>query len=176
MDRLPALTIGSLAETDPLAVETLLDLAFGADRRQRTAYRLRAGAEAIDTLSFAARDGERGLLGSIQCWPVAHHGDDGVVTPLVLVGPVAVFPAAQRGGIGGRLMTAMLEAAGEAAMMLIGDPEYYGRYGFSAERTGGWRLPGPFEPRRLLARGWVPASGGEVVPATALPLPAARAV
>ena len=36
---------------------------------------------------------------------------------------------------------------------MIGDPEYYGRFwGFSDEHTGGWNLPGPFEPRRLLAR------------------------
>jgi predicted N-acetyltransferase YhbS len=35
---------------------------------------------------------------------------------------------------------------------MIGDPEYYGRFfGFSAEATGQWRLPGPVEMRRLLA-------------------------
>jgi predicted N-acetyltransferase YhbS len=37
-------------------------------------------------------------------------------------------------------------------LMMIGDPEYYGRFwGFSAEGTGGWDAPGPFERRRLLA-------------------------
>ena len=31
-------------------------------------------------------------------------------------------------------------------MMLVGDPEYYGRFwGFSADATAGWRLPGPVE-------------------------------
>ena len=64
------------------------------------------------------------------------------------------------GGIGRALMEHMLAALpgcaaeGCDALMLIGDPEYYGRFfGFTAERTGGWRLPGPFEPRRLLSRG-----------------------
>ena len=52
------------------------------------------------------------------------------------------------------------------ALMLIGDPEYYGRFfGFTAERTGGWRLPGPFEPRRLLALGSeVPGGSGAIEP------------
>jgi predicted N-acetyltransferase YhbS len=37
--------------------------------------------------------------------------------------------------------------------VMIGDPEYYGRFwGFSAEPTAGWILPGPWEPHRLLAR------------------------
>ena len=37
--------------------------------------------------------------------------------------------------------------------MMIGDPEYYGRFfGFKADATGEWDLPGPFEKRRLLAR------------------------
>ncbi|WP_163500483.1 GNAT family N-acetyltransferase, partial [Escherichia coli] len=77
--------------------------------------------------------------------------------PMVMVGPVAVQPDRQQGGIGRMLMERALEAAetaavpGADALMLIGDPEYYARFfDFSAERTGGWRLPGPFEPRRLL--------------------------
>ena len=53
-------------------------------------------------------------------------------------------------------------------MMLIGDPEYYGRFfGFSAERTADWRLPGPVERHRLLARGPdVPALAGMLGPDT----------
>jgi len=37
--------------------------------------------------------------------------------------------------------------------VLIGDLDYYGRWGFSAAATGGWRCPGPYDPDRLLARG-----------------------
>jgi predicted N-acetyltransferase YhbS len=63
-------------------------------------------------------------------------------------------------------MREALAAAGAAPMMLVGDPEYYERFGFSAQRTGAWRLPGPFEPRRLLARGDVPHKAGEITPLT----------
>src|SRR3546814_9855707 len=73
-----------------------------------------------------------------------------------MVGPVAVRPDVQRGGHGRALMAHMLaaaEARADAALMMIGDPEYYGRFfGFTADATGAWDLPGPFEKRRLLAR------------------------
>lgn len=137
------------------AVENLLDAAFGADRFGRTAYRLREGSAAVPDLSFALVEGDV-LIGTIQCWPVVHQGADGAATPLVMVGPVAVRPDVQRGGYGRALMAHMLEAAetrADGGLMMIGDPEYYGRFfGFDADATGAWDLPGPFERRRLLAR------------------------
>ena len=36
--------------------------------------------------------------------------------------------------------------------MLVGDPEYYSRFGFSGEKTGALWMPGPFERHRLLGR------------------------
>ncbi|AQR75627.1 GNAT family N-acetyltransferase [Sphingomonas sp. LM7] len=149
-----------LAVVDPQAVEALLDRAFGPERRTRTAYRIRSGTLPVPELSFAARDADGALLGTIQCWPVALACDGGAVMPLVMVGPVAVAPERQQGGIGRALMERMLAAVRDCpsegcdSLMLVGDPEYYGRFfGFTADRTAGWRLPGPFEPRRLLARG-----------------------
>ncbi len=140
------------------AVEALLDAAFGPDRRTRTAYAIRGDAAAIAALGFAAITDDGDMVGSIQCWPVALATDAGARIPLVMVGPVAVLPGHQQGGVGRRLTGAALAAADATglggAMMLIGDPEYYGRFfGFSAARTGSWRLPGPVERHRLLARG-----------------------
>jgi predicted N-acetyltransferase YhbS len=37
-------------------------------------------------------------------------------------------------------------------VLLVGDAPYYGRFGFSNEKTAALRLPGPYEPHRLLAR------------------------
>ena len=166
------IAIVPLATVDTAAVESLLDRAFGADRRERTAYKVRGKGTPIGELSFAALD-EGELVGSIQCWPVALARDDGRAYPLVMVGPVAVVPERQRDGIGRRLMTQALAAADrcDEALMLIGDPEYYGRFfGFTAERTGGWRLPGPVESRRLLARGSdVPDVTGTLGPPITVP-------
>ncbi len=148
--------LAPLADADAHAVEALLDAAFGADRRTRTAYRIRAETAAIPSLSFAAFQGER-LIGSLQSWPVALD-----TVPMILVGPVAVSPEAQRGGIGKALMAALLDAAPCDPLVMIGDPEYYGRFfGFSADRTQGWHVPGPVERHRLLARfeGGLPSTG-----------------
>ncbi len=159
----------ALVEIFPLArlasaeVEEILDAAFGTDRRGRTAYRLREGMAANPALSFAVAV-EGMAVGTVQCWPVAHFGDDGSITPLVMVGPVAVRPEEQARGLGRALMDAVMAAApihADGALMMIGDPEYYGRFfGFSAARTAAWRLPGPVEARRLLAA----AVGGHAVP------------
>jgi predicted N-acetyltransferase YhbS len=161
-----------LAQVDGDAVERLLDQAFGPGRRARTAYRVRSGTLPIPELSFAAVAEDGSLIGTIQCWPVQLDCDRGGAVPLVMVGPVAVAPERQQAGIGRALMDRMLDAVpgsgvdGRDALMLIGDPEYYGRFfGFTAERTEGWRLPGPFEPRRLLARGdAVPEAAGIIAP------------
>lgn len=157
------LPLNQIAAAD---VESLLDAAFGADRHGRTAYKLRAGTRAILGLSFAAVD-DGVLIGTLQSWPVVLETPSGERAPLTLVGPVAVSPALQRGGIGRMLMTHMLataDAGAADALMMIGDPEYYGRFfGFTADATGGWHLPGPVERHRLLARirrvGGVPRAG-----------------
>jgi predicted N-acetyltransferase YhbS len=165
----PTIRIVPLAEVSADAVEHLLDRAFGRDRRQRTAYHIRTGTTAIPALSFAAIDAQGNVLGTIQCWPIALHGDDDRETPLIMLGPVAVEPALQRSGIGRQLTAAALAVADAQpmpALMLIGDPEYYGRFfGFSADRTAQWRVPGPVERHRLLARGVnIPADAGMLGP------------
>ena len=153
------ITLSPLADADPNAVEQLLDAAFGADRRERTAYKLREGMSVIPELSLAAWEEDR-LVGALQCWPIALYGDAGE-TPLILVGPVAVDPERQQQGIGRAMMREMLmHVERREPLVLIGDPEYYGRhFGFIADATANWDLPGPFERRRLLAR-----TGGRDLP------------
>lgn len=53
--------------------------------------------------------------------------------PVLALGPIGVAPDRQRRGIGSALVSAALEEAtrrGERAVILLGDPEYYGRLGF----------------------------------------------
>jgi predicted N-acetyltransferase YhbS len=150
-----------LDDIDPALVEDVLDRAFGPDRHARTAYKVRAGVDWLPPLSFAALDADDHLVGTIQCWPVAlatpaDNGKSARRHPLIMVGPVAVLPHAQGEGYGKALMLASLGALNPdapLAQVMIGDPEYYERFfGFSAAHTRGWRLPGPWDPRRLLVR------------------------
>ncbi len=158
-----------IADVRPAAVELLLDRAFGADRHLRTAYRIRAGMVPIPEISFAALENAT-LVGTIQCWPIRFEGDDGIDVPMVQLGPVAVEPARQHAGIGRALTAHALNAAEVAglanALTLIGDPEYYGRFfSFDASHTARWRVPGPVERHRLLARGKdVPGGAGMLGP------------
>lgn len=147
MDIMPA------GAADRADIEHLLDLSFGMDRHGRTAYRLREGVAALPGLSLVARDGGN-IVGSIQYWPI-ELAVAGQAYPVTLLGPVAAHPERQGEGIGTALMHASLaiaDAWGHESILLIGDPEYYGRFGFSADATAGWSVPGPVERRRLLAR------------------------
>jgi predicted N-acetyltransferase YhbS len=47
---------------------------------------------------------------------------------------------------------------GHGAIVLVGDAAYYGRFGFTAEKTGALAMPGPFERHRLLGLELVPGS------------------
>jgi predicted N-acetyltransferase YhbS len=59
------------------------------------------------------------------------------------------------------LMRRATEAAhqlGHKSVLLVGDAPYYGRFGFTAEKTGGLWMPGPYQRDRLLARELVPGA------------------
>ena len=146
--------IAPAAAADRPVIEQLLDAGFGPARCQRTAYRLREAAEPIAGLSFIARDGTA-LVGSLQCWNIVLAGPSVPRSPLVLLGPVVVAGSHSGRGLASALMHHVLAAAdtsGAPPILLIGDVPFYGRFGFSAARTGGWRLPGPVDPARLLLR------------------------
>lgn len=56
---------------------------------------------------------------------------------VALLGPVAVLAALQKQGIGGRLIqngVERLTAAGIAQVFVLGDPNYYSRFGFQEDR------------------------------------------
>lgn len=62
---------------------------------------------------------------------------DGADCHAALLGPLAVAPSAQRQGIGAALVhTALADMAarGFARTLVLGDPDYYGRFGFLPER------------------------------------------
>lgn len=62
-------------------------------------------------------------------------------------------------------------AAGERAILLVGDAPYYSRFGFRADLTRNLVLPGPVERERFLARELVP---GALAGAKGLVTPALR--
>jgi predicted N-acetyltransferase YhbS len=143
------ITIREESFHDVEAREALLDTCFGSARFQKTCERLREGRKAADGLSLVIeRDGE--LVGTVRLW----HICAGPNRPALMLGPIAVDPALQSLGLGGKLMREALTRAkdlGHKAVLLVGDAPYYERFGFSTEKTGSLWLPGPYERNRFLA-------------------------
>jgi predicted N-acetyltransferase YhbS len=157
----PTRTVIPLANVEPAIIEEVLDRAFGTDRHGRTAYTIRKGTDWLPALSFAALDTDGMLTGTIQAWPVALTDASGRAHPMIMVGPVAVLPERQDQGYGRALMAALtggLDPQAPLPQMLIGDTEYYERFGFTNAYTGGWTCPGPWEPARLMVRTDNPAA------------------
>lgn len=148
-----------LVPADDPEVDSLCDLCFGPARHQRTASLLRQGAQRLESASFIARRESR-LAGAVQCHMLKWRRADGMARDMVLLGPLATHPDWRDCGVGGGLMDRALAAADAAGLpvMLIGDLSYYGRWGFSADATGQWQLPGPVDRARLLLRARDPES------------------
>ena len=55
---------------DAADIETLLDIAFGADRRAKRSYAYRRGIDSVVALRRVARDPAGRLVGTLRFWPV----------------------------------------------------------------------------------------------------------
>lgn len=133
--------------------DRLLDAAFGLTRRVKASYRLREGSAPVKGLVFHARDARKGrLAGVLSFWPLRVYPGG---AEALLLGPLAVHPDFQNGGLGSVLMRRGLQAASDAGhglVLLVGDAPYYSRHGFAPVPAGQLLLPGPYDPRRLLYR------------------------
>jgi predicted N-acetyltransferase YhbS len=161
-------TIRNEGHGDIDAREALLDRVWGPERYQKTAERLREDRSPANGLAFVAEQDES-IVGTVRLW----HVSAGPGRRALLLGPLAVDTAWRDHGIGSAMMKRAVATArrrGHRAVLLVGDAPYYERFGFSAEKTGGLWLPGPFERHRLLgcelapgaldgARGLVGATG-----------------
>lgn len=149
-------TIRHERPTDTRAREALLDQAFGDSRTRKTSARLRKGRLPAEGLSFIATDGKR-VVGTARLWNIACASGHAAL----LLGPVAVASDVRNRGIGAALVrraVAQARKLGHGAVILVGDPPYYSRFGFAGDLTAALSLPGPVERHRLLAIELVPGA------------------
>jgi len=129
------------------AVEKLAEVAFGPGRFTRSAFRLREGVPHEPNLSFTLhRSGK--LAGSVKLTKIL-VGDN----EALLLGPLVVSPEYKNSGIGASLMKRAVDAArdkGHGAIILVGDLDYYKKFGFQQVPYGRITLPGPADPVRIL--------------------------
>ena len=143
----PALTLVNEAPAHAAEIEALLHRAFGPGRFAKVSERVREFAEFAPELSFCAvEDGK--VVGTVRMWRVRVGRQ-----PIVFLGPLAVEESERRHGLGALLVERACEAtqaAGEAAVVLVGDVPYFQRVGFAV--AADVKLPGPVDPGRVLSR------------------------
>ncbi|MBL1240619.1 MAG: N-acetyltransferase [OCS116 cluster bacterium] len=157
-------------------VSQLLDAAFGADRQQKSSYKLRESSVKIDDLSLIAsqknQNGEDVILASIAYWQLDVAGE-----AALLLGPLAVNPDFQGMGLGRRLMDETLSLAQKIAglrgwkfTILIGDLDYYQKSGFQRVPHGAIDYPQPTDPNRVLYFEFEPHSLQQLIDNNDIPL------
>jgi len=127
-------------DDDTAAILGMVERAFGRHAEADLVAALLQ--DPVATLSVVAEDG-----GTV----VGHallSGLEGIEGGMALA-PVAVAPERQGCGIGSAVIRAALELAGEEgyrAVFVLGEPDYYGRFGFRAELARGFDVPwaGPY--------------------------------
>ena len=133
---------------DDGARECLLDRVFGESRFEKTCERLREGRLPANNLAFIVEDGGK-IVGTVRLWSASIGG----VHDTLVLGPLAVDACLHGQGIGSRLMRRALNRAaslGHQSVLLVGDADYYARFGFSAALTQQITLPGPVDRARFL--------------------------
>ncbi|MDN5927875.1 MAG: N-acetyltransferase [Hyphomicrobiales bacterium] len=85
----------------------------------------------------------------------------------VALAPLAVEPSFHRSGIGGALVReghVRLKEAGERLSVVLGDPAYYGRFGYTHARAAGFESEYQCDALQALAWGEAPETGCLVYP------------
>jgi len=152
------LVIREARAEDAAAIRSLLDAAFGGDGEGRLVERLRAEGDVVLEL-VATHEGE--LVGELLFSRLRVAGDDGAFDAVALA-PLAVIPGSQRTGIGRALVEhahPVLQARGERLSIVLGEPEYYARFGYSRDRATGFDSDYQGDYLQALAWGEAPASG-----------------
>ena len=121
------------------AIRQVNDAAFGRPAEGRLVDALRRDAEPF--ISFVAEENAE-IVGHICFTPVIVQHAGGTSTTILGLAPMAVSPARQRRGIGSMLVEAGLadaRARGYGAVVVLGRPQFYPRFGFRPAAPAGLR-------------------------------------
>lgn len=127
-------------ERDFEAICSVVSLAFADEQDVRDGQVVQSllvrelAKDGHDTLSLVAEGSK--VVGHVLLSPVSLEPDPGLVC--AQVSPLSVLPGFQSRGIGGSLMRAVIEESqGQDldVLFLLGNPEYYKRFGFVASKV-----------------------------------------
>ncbi len=134
------------ADYDP--IRDVNRLAFKQESEARLVDKLRADGDVV--ASLVAVEGDQ-VVGHIMFSKLPIETDGEILRGAALA-PMAVRPDLQRQGIGSALLKRGIELCrdrGYVVIVVLGEPAYYSRFGFSAERAK--RLRSPYSGESLMA-------------------------
>ena len=134
--------IRSEESEDYLSIYSVNQAAFDRDVEARLIEKLRATSAFVPELSLVA-GADGGIVGHILFCRISIETKTTSVPELAL-GTLAVQPHFQRQGFGSLLVREGLEKSrqlGFRAVVVIGHPDYYPRFGFTPARERGLELP-----------------------------------
>jgi putative acetyltransferase len=123
------------APQDQQAIYKLVSSVFDQTAEAELVENLRAAGDSVISV-VAEDDGQvvgHALLSKMQA-----------PFPALALAPVSVAPAKQRNGIGSALIARAIDRARNqswSAIFVLGDPNYYRRFGFEAESAAGFTSP-----------------------------------
>ncbi|RTK95593.1 MAG: N-acetyltransferase [Neisseriaceae bacterium] len=142
---------------DYLEVERLIQQVFASEessdkQEHLLVARLRCGESFIRELSLVAELDNK-IIGHILFTRAKIIGDKSVVDTLVLA-PLVVCSDFQKHGIGTKLINFGLKKAidlGFSSVMVLGDPNYYSKFGFKSACEYGIKAPFEVEDKYFMA-------------------------
>jgi putative acetyltransferase len=147
---------------DREAIREVNRRAFGGEAEARLVDRLRDDETVVASLVAV----DSGIVVGHVLFSELPIETPGGVVPAAALAPLAVVPERQRQGIGSALVWRGLEACrarGRAAVVVLGHPGYYPRFGFAADLARSLRAP--YAGEAFMALELVPGSlaGGGTV-------------
>jgi putative acetyltransferase len=147
---------------DGPAVRVVLRAAFGGSAEANLVEELRAAGDLI----FALIAERSGSIAGYAAFPRLDLDLGERMAPVAGLAPIGVVPALQRQGIGSALIhngVARLKDRGERLVFVLGEPDYYGRFGFRVTDRFVSQYAGPYFQALTLAPD-APAAGKVLYP------------
>jgi putative acetyltransferase len=156
------LTVRPATEGDSEAIRSVHRAAFPTPAEAELVTRIHSDFDSEISL-VAEQAGE--IVGHVMLSRMSVSGDATAFRALGL-GPVGVNPGCQGSGVGSGLIRAALATAatlGKEVVFVLGEPDYYGRFGFSAEAAAPFASPysGPYFMALWLRPNAVPPVAGK---------------